>query len=748
MSQTKAEITLSARDETQAAFRAVNSAMSNLGSQSLQMRDKAVLAFKGVAIAAAGLGTVTSMAGLIDGISKSVDAMGELKDSAERTGASVEKLSALKGVAKIGGRDFAEIEAGIGRLNKALHGTDDESKGAGKALAALGLDMQKLRDMDPADAMLYLAQAQEKFTDGGGKSAAMMAILGKNGAALIPYLHDLAETQKLVGKVSAQNARDADEYAKNVKRLEASWGNLSRQMGAVVVGPAKDITDWMLKAQREGGTLQAILVGIGAAMTKAFGGEINPLKQAEKDSAESFGRVTSLKKAIIETQAEIDSNLGGLLGKGIAKLRLSSLKDDLVKAEGELRSSTRRLKKLATEAVSADKPKDSSLDTQTFGKDGSEKGTKKSDDAAALISTLDKQIAVRALDLSTTEKLTAAEKQAAEVRQQLDSGTIKATTSQRALIDGKLEFLVAADKEIAKQNEFNAGLEKAGQAMLDHRQKMVESIVAAEDLATTYGLTESQLSAVTQARLEDALAIAEANGASGDTLDYLREEIALRSQLTDALIKVDQKRIEQQTSAEEKTNEFAQQAARNIQNSLADFLFDPFSKGSDKMIQKFGETLQRMAADAAAAQIGKALFGDLLGGGGKSGSSGGSGLIGKGIDAAGTWLSSINWASLFSFADGGIMTSRGSLPLKKYANGGIANSPQLAMFGEGRNPEAYVPLPDGRSIPVKMAGHGSAGNNITIHVNSSTGDKAEIRRSAAAGARAALGAMNGAQRYA
>jgi len=63
------------------------------------------------------------------------------------------------------------------------------------------------------------------------------------------------------------------------------------------------------------------------------------------------------------------------------------------------------------------------------------------------------------------------------------------------------------------------------------------------------------------------------------------------------------------------------------------------------------------------------------------------------------------------FATGGIMTSNGPMPLKKYAAGGIANSPQLAMFGEGSTPEAYVPLPDGRSIPVTMKG---AGSNVQV----------------------------------
>jgi hypothetical protein len=68
----------------------------------------------------------------------------------------------------------------------------------------------------------------------------------------------------------------------------------------------------------------------------------------------------------------------------------------------------------------------------------------------------------------------------------------------------------------------------------------------------------------------------------------------------------------------------------------------------------------------------------------------------------------------FGFASGGIMTGDGPMPLKTYARGGIANSPQLAMFGEGSTPEAFVPLPDGRRIPVAMQGGG--GGNTTVNV--------------------------------
>lgn len=72
------------------------------------------------------------------------------------------------------------------------------------------------------------------------------------------------------------------------------------------------------------------------------------------------------------------------------------------------------------------------------------------------------------------------------------------------------------------------------------------------------------------------------------------------------------------------------------------------------------------------------------------------------------------------FANGGIMTPDGPMPLRAYSRGGIADRPQLALFGEGRMPEAYVPLPDGRNIPVVIKGggmSGSQGGNTSVVVN-------------------------------
>lgn len=131
--------------------------------------------------------------------------------------------------------------------------------------------------------------------------------------------------------------------------------------------------------------------------------------------------------------------------------------------------------------------------------------------------------------------------------------------------------------------------------------------------------------------------------------------------------------------------------------------------------------LAASAGGASASSEGGGLLGGLfdsfdLGGifdsvgGGVAGAFGSDGTYAGG---GGLFDGAMNW--LNGFADGGIMSQSGPLELRKYANGGIANSPQMAIFGEGKMNEAYVPLPDGRTIPVTMSG-GGGGSNVVVNV--------------------------------
>lgn len=99
----------------------------------------------------------------------------------------------------------------------------------------------------------------------------------------------------------------------------------------------------------------------------------------------------------------------------------------------------------------------------------------------------------------------------------------------------------------------------------------------------------------------------------------------------------------------------------------------------------------------------------------------------SGGGGGGGFFSSI--LSIFGFANGGIMGPNGPLALHRYAKGGVASSPQLAMFGEGSQPEAYVPLPDGRSIPVTMNGGGGTTIVVNVDARGST-DPAQVEKMA------------------
>ncbi len=71
----------------------------------------------------------------------------------------------------------------------------------------------------------------------------------------------------------------------------------------------------------------------------------------------------------------------------------------------------------------------------------------------------------------------------------------------------------------------------------------------------------------------------------------------------------------------DKMSEYAIQAARNMESSFANFLFDPFAEGMDGLLAGFTNTIKQMVANAASAQIMESLMG-------KTGVKDGGGLLG------------------------------------------------------------------------------------------------------------------------
>lgn len=177
-----------------------------------------------------------------------------------------------------------------------------------------------------------------------------------------------------------------------------------------------------------------------------------------------------------------------------------------------------------------------------------------------------------------------------------------------------------------------------------------------------------------------------------------------------------------------------QQAAStgNLLTSLAAQVFQTGAKTTADQAATYSMASLTAAANTAAQAMLNVTTASL-GGGGSSGGFLGSivstalGSLGAGPSVpAGYSMGDLgSGIRLTASANGNIMTSMGPLALRKYASGGIARTPQLSLFGEGSMPEAYVPLPDGRTIPVTIRGAAGASSapvvTISITVNEAQG---------------------------
>jgi len=114
--------------------------------------------------------------------------------------------------------------------------------------------------------------------------------------------------------------------------------------------------------------------------------------------------------------------------------------------------------------------------------------------------------------------------------------------------------------------------------------------------------------------LEELLARGvDAGGISIETYNARLQEFFDRN-LQEVEVSSKKMKVEVEQSVNE-FEKFAEQAAANIQTAFANFLFDPFKGGLKGMLAGFIDTIRRMVAEVAAAEILKMLFGGLAGSG-------------------------------------------------------------------------------------------------------------------------------------
>ena len=212
---------------------------------------------------------------------------------------------------------------------------------------------------------------------------------------------------------------------------------------------------------------------------------------------------------------------------------------------------------------------------------------------------------------------------------------------------------------------------------------------SAKDFTDTLGDSDARTAAL--ARETEAL----------NQLTYTREYAAEKARL---LLEVEQdgrkatpeqiKDIEAKAAAYAKAQETLENAKssteglKDAQQFFADGATNAFT-GIITGAKSAKEAIRDLAASFAEAGI-KALLmgqGPLAGLFGTSSPGGGLGGLFGGLFGS------------FKFAEGGVMTPSGPRHLARYAGGGVSD--KAAIFGEA-GPEAAVPLPDGRRIPVNL----------------------------------------------
>ncbi|MEW5880130.1 MAG: hypothetical protein AB1761_06750, partial [Pseudomonadota bacterium] len=168
------------------------------------------------------IGAGLSVAGIVAYGRSLTGMLATLDDVAEMTGETVENLSILNAEARISGTEFNQVAQFANRLAKGLSDADDETKGAGKALAALGIDARGANGelKNTPQLMREIAQALQRFQDGPGKQAILQALGGRGAAELIPFFNELARTSELTARATAEQAAAAEATERAFRRLK------------------------------------------------------------------------------------------------------------------------------------------------------------------------------------------------------------------------------------------------------------------------------------------------------------------------------------------------------------------------------------------------------------------------------------------------------------------------------------------------------------------------------------------------
>lgn len=197
-------------------------------------------AAKVAAVAVAAVGVGLAINAIVNAATKAVDALAELDDMAQKTGASVENLSRLSKVAEMTGTEFAKVDGAITKLAKGMATADEKGSKFNKAMQALGISTQDIANQDPAALFVEISNKLQGYADGAGKVAVATELMGKSGAEMLPYMNDVAENIDKFSGVSAEAAANASRYQDSLGQMRVEYNELTTALATALLPAAAD----------------------------------------------------------------------------------------------------------------------------------------------------------------------------------------------------------------------------------------------------------------------------------------------------------------------------------------------------------------------------------------------------------------------------------------------------------------------------------------------------------------------------
>lgn len=688
---TRAEIVLVAKDTTQAAFAAVSRSFDSISTKATS-----------VSAGVAGMGAAIGGALALVNAKGLIDMLDGLDEMSEKTGVSVEKLSELRYAGETSGTSLEALSSGFSKLSKLIAEAAGGGKEAQSVFQALGVEFKNtdgtLRKQE--DVLGDVADKFAGYEDGAGKAALAQKVFGKSGADMIGLLNlgkqgieDLRlEAQQLGAIYGGDLASDAATFNDNLKKLELASQAASISVGGPLLGSLVRITNQMIDAKKEGGLLNAVLVAIGGGVARTLGvDEIGKAQTRAKDATAEMSRLQNI-------MVGLDNQLQRDPGDEMAQRRMATVRGKFDEVHKQAAAASEELKALANAADPPKKPEEKKQDEKktaapTVPSGGGSRGEKKDPEAATLryLESLDKQ-------LEKTRELSQVEMALTEIqRLRADGGTVSEAQKQSMLRMAAEIDIVEEREKIQKDTERDA--EERQRRFIADQDEARRVVEATYTPLETYGQ-----------KLAD-LATLKAKGVLTSE-QYAKAITREAAAYGEAQVQADE--------AGKHVDQFAQRGAQNIQDALGQGLADTLNGNFDDIGKNFGNMIKRMAAEAAAAQLSRALFGDLVQGGS------GSGLFGAALGGLGAMLG-VGGATGYTGAqmaslDGLIAGLSGAR-----AAGGPVGADGTYLVGE-RGPELFTPSSSGTIVPNHELGGGggiSVVSNYSIQIDSRA-DKGEI----------------------